>query len=226
MLMVGQSVTWTQFIPPGETHYVSPGTCRQTCLEEGFKQSNNSGVKVFAALQHAHLLGREIRTRHFRNGTELDPILDDRNYDFNFQEMRLLPTEVQLQSGDSLMVDCIYDSTGRTSTTFGGFSTMEEMCLTFLFYYPRIKLSQCTTSSSLSAFGVKDEATYNQMLPTLQGVDWTNQTEAAYYKQKMAESYTYANCIGDGYNELPFLSRYWMAQEPKQPYTYQPQTCT
>ena len=48
---------------------------------------------MFAAIQHAHLLGVGIRTRHFRNGTEIAPIMDDPDYDFDFQQMRMLPKE-------------------------------------------------------------------------------------------------------------------------------------
>ena len=65
---------------------------------QGLSQSGNTEIKLFSGLQHAHLLAREIRTRHFRNGTEIDPIMDDRNYDFNFQEMRMLPNEVTVKA--------------------------------------------------------------------------------------------------------------------------------
>ncbi len=47
-------------------------------------------IKVIAGLQHAHLLGYGITTRHIRNGTELPPIQNDPNYDFYFQELRSL----------------------------------------------------------------------------------------------------------------------------------------
>ena len=50
-------------------------------------------VKVIAAGQHAHLLGVGVTTRHFRNGVELEPIMDDPYYDFNFQSVRPLTKE-------------------------------------------------------------------------------------------------------------------------------------
>jgi len=52
------------------------------------------GIKVFAVFQHSHLLGRRIRTRHIRDGVELAPIADDQNYDFDYQEARVLKEEV------------------------------------------------------------------------------------------------------------------------------------
>ena len=50
-------------------------------------------IRIIGDLQHAHLLGSGIKTRHFRNGVELEPLEDDPDYDFNFQEMRLLKKE-------------------------------------------------------------------------------------------------------------------------------------
>jgi hypothetical protein len=54
-------------------------------------------IRITAVFQHAHLLASGIRTRHFRNGTELKPIYDDPNYDFYFQEMRPLKEEVVIK---------------------------------------------------------------------------------------------------------------------------------
>jgi len=57
---------------------------------------SNAGVqelRIFGLIQHAHLAGVAITTRHYRNGTELPPIITEPNYDFNFQEIRKLPQE-------------------------------------------------------------------------------------------------------------------------------------
>lgn len=52
-----------------------------------------SGVHVFAVLLHAHLAGRAIRTRHFRQQVELQPLASDDQFDFNFQEFQPLSQE-------------------------------------------------------------------------------------------------------------------------------------
>ena len=57
------------------------------------KAVNISEINIFAALQHSHLLGRAIKTRHFRNGTELPTLMDEPHYDFNFQELTMLPKQ-------------------------------------------------------------------------------------------------------------------------------------
>lgn len=59
-------------------------------------------LNVFAALLHSHLAGHQIRLRHIRDGKELDILAQDNNYDFNFQETRLLPEERVIQKVSSL----------------------------------------------------------------------------------------------------------------------------
>lgn len=52
-----------------------------------------SGIHVFAVLLHAHLAGRAIRMRHFRNGEEQKLLAYDDEFDFNFQEFQYLEEE-------------------------------------------------------------------------------------------------------------------------------------
>lgn len=54
------------------------------------------GITVFASLMHSHLLGRVMRVRHFRQGVELPLLSEDNNYDFNYQDTRMLRKEVQI----------------------------------------------------------------------------------------------------------------------------------
>lgn len=60
-------------------------------------QKQITEIRAVAVLHHAHLLATGIKTRHFRNGTELPPILDDPNYDFYFQEFRPMQDEVVIK---------------------------------------------------------------------------------------------------------------------------------
>ena len=61
---------------------------------QGMTQANMTEFKIFGVMQHSHLAGVRITTRHFRGGRELPPIITDPNYDFNFQELRKLPQEI------------------------------------------------------------------------------------------------------------------------------------
>lgn len=49
-----------------------------------------------------NLLGRKLRLRHFRNGTELPWLATDDNYDFDFQQNRPLLEEITILPGDQL----------------------------------------------------------------------------------------------------------------------------
>ena len=96
------------------------------------------GIKIVSVLLHAHLAGRRIKLRHFRNGTELPVIaevfysvwnsqhqqcgfclnscvslLQDKAYDFNYQQSRYLKKEITVLPGDDLLTECEFDTTDR-----------------------------------------------------------------------------------------------------------------
>ena len=63
-----------------------------------------SNITVYAVAQHSHLAGRAMRTRHFRDGVELAPILTENNYDFEFQQTRKLQERIQILPVSSLLI--------------------------------------------------------------------------------------------------------------------------
>ncbi|KAL5011589.1 hypothetical protein ScPMuIL_010140 [Solemya velum] len=142
VLLAGVIISyWNVIIPPFQERFVSSGHCPSECLEKGFAEGTEN-IKIFAAAQHTHLLGSEVITRHLRNGTELKPILDDRHMNFNFQGGTFID-EVSIERGDTIRVDCTYDTKGTSSFTYAGYGTSQEMCLSFIMYYPRMSLGQC-----------------------------------------------------------------------------------
>ena len=78
--------------------------------------SQTAEFKVIAAIQHAHLLGAGVTTRHFRNGVELEPIVDDQFYDFDLQQVRTVspPRIIKAVSCD------VHIHTGKCKRRFGG----------------------------------------------------------------------------------------------------------
>ncbi|XP_064598425.1 DBH-like monooxygenase protein 1 [Liolophura sinensis] len=138
---VGVTVWKTHIIPPHAEHFTTAGHCVPDCITQSM--GNVSEINLFASFPHAHLIGTGVRFRHFRGGKELRPITVDDNYDFNYQETRLLEEEVKVLPGDHLVTECTYNTMKKTNVTFGGESTNEEMCLTFAMYYPRTGLVNC-----------------------------------------------------------------------------------
>ncbi|KAK3586459.1 hypothetical protein CHS0354_001843 [Potamilus streckersoni] len=153
-------------------------------------------IKVFGIFQHSHLLGTAIKTRHFRNGRELPPVATEPHYDFDFQETRILIEEISVRHGDKFVVECTYDSTGRTAPTLGGLSTRDEMCISNLFYYPKIPLKRCISTP-----------TYDSISPSLSKMsilhayNWTSPHDREIFKQKLRESSIRHICQGS--NMIP-----------------------
>ena len=87
-------------------------------------------------------------------------MLEDNNYDFNFQASRVpQPGRGKVLPGDELILECEYSTKSRQTPTFGGLSTREEMCLGFILYYPRSALADCrslpTLETTMKAFGIQ-----------------------------------------------------------------------
>jgi len=181
-LEVGVHVDKYQIIPPKNPNFLSTGYCQDTCLEQGLAGKE---IYVFSGMLHSHLIGAKMKTRHFRNGTELPPISVDDSYDFNFQEHRYLPQERLVKAGDSLITECVYNSMSRSGLTVGGLSSREEMCLSFLVYYPRVPLSRCMSSQQ---YNILKQYTPDQVGYYLNHLDWTNQTSQDQFRSWIDES--------------------------------------
>ncbi|XP_059175991.1 uncharacterized protein LOC131955763 [Physella acuta] len=210
MIEAGVAVNPFHVIPPYEKSFLSAGYCSPECIEESL---GDTEIRVFANFLHAHLLGRKLRTRHVRNGVELPPLMEDNNYDFNYQETRMLKEERVIKKGDTLIVECDYDSTGRTGITYGGLKTTYEMCLSFLLYYPRAPLTRCLTRIDyISPF---TEQAFFGVVNTL---DWTNSTIRDGFKQVIDASDLYDICWVDSKTQQSLFKR----TRPTITQTYQP----
>ncbi|CAL8076544.1 unnamed protein product [Orchesella dallaii] len=153
----------TLLVPPNSIDYQFLGHCAPGCTQKYFGKTGN--IKVFAAVQHTHLSGRGVRVLHFRGKKELPWISYDDNFDFNFQQFRVLRKEREVRPGDQLIMSCNYDTTEKNgSVAIGGFGTRQEMCHSFMYYYNRVP----GASNCLSQIRTKE---YNQTLG-IESVIW------------------------------------------------------
>ncbi|XP_065314626.1 dopamine beta-hydroxylase-like [Gordionus sp. m RMFG-2023] len=145
-LEIGYEYSPKLMIPPGQEKFLVHGYCVPECTNGGIP---TSGITVFANQFHTHLLGKKIIARIIRNGVEIGELNRDNHYSPHAQEIRLLPKIVTLYPGDQLIVTCFYDSSMKKIITNGGLATTDEMCITYLFYYPRVNLERCRSSISI-----------------------------------------------------------------------------
>ncbi|XP_056150518.1 DBH-like monooxygenase protein 2 homolog [Lampris incognitus] len=135
-------------IPPGTAQFHTYGVCHTTAFSK-FVEEPVPDLQVFAVSMHTHLAGRRVRVGHFRNGTQIDFMSLDENYNFEMQQITALGSIKTLKQGDELLVECTYNTTSRTGFTKMGFATTDEMCLAFLFYYPAIDISTCVSHPNM-----------------------------------------------------------------------------
>jgi len=80
-------------------------------------------------------------------GAEVLTIIEDSSYDFNFQEIRYLKDPIQLLPGHRIDVECTYETNNRDAPVVNGLGTKQEMCLVFLYHYPKVSLKTCWSDS-------------------------------------------------------------------------------
>jgi hypothetical protein len=68
-----------------------------------------NGINIISATLHSHVAGRKMKLRHIRDGVELDRVVEDDNYDYNYQQVRQLENETNVMPGDYLITDCAYE---------------------------------------------------------------------------------------------------------------------
>jgi hypothetical protein len=88
----------------------------------------------------------------------------------------VLPAPRVLMPGDTVVTQCTYNTLSRSAMTYGGLSTRDEMCLTYMLVYPMPPLSFCGTQyrgaflgalADNDAFGVGVRAQTNDTVRSL-----------------------------------------------------------
>lgn len=193
ILFLGHTVVYTMVIPPNAADYSILGVCSPTCTAEYFPEE---GIHIFANMLHTHLVGHGLVVQHIRENEqcnmteELRPIDENLQYDFNYQQITHLE-ETTVLPGDTILLKCLYTTTGvRSVPTFGGLATTDEMCLSFLVYYPRTNLTVCDSRPTATAYNsfitnyltpeeqmlfIGFDGSEGQFRDVLGQIDWTDQ---------------------------------------------------
>ncbi|KAI8510790.1 hypothetical protein Bbelb_117060 [Branchiostoma belcheri] len=131
-------------IPPRDEGFKSAGFCNTNCLN-AFLEELGEPIHIIGLELHSHLLAVKMSARLIHNGKEIEIARDD-NYDFNLQFFRMLKEEVTVYPGDTLVTECTFRSTHKDK---GGPGTPNEMCQSYIIYYPQFNLTFCESLPNL-----------------------------------------------------------------------------
>ncbi|CAL8103886.1 unnamed protein product [Calicophoron daubneyi] len=127
-------------IPPEAHNFVISGYCDSQCTDVALPEE---GITVFASQLHTHSVGQKVVTYHMRGAKRLSDLNRDDHFCHRWQEIRLLKEPIQVRRGDSLITKCTYDTSNKNRVVFHGLGSSEEMCLSYIFYYPKSDLELC-----------------------------------------------------------------------------------
>ncbi|XP_023212266.1 dopamine beta-hydroxylase-like [Centruroides sculpturatus] len=180
VIEVGLEYTNKMAIPPHQEAFQLDGYCVSECTRVGLPPE---GITIFAAQLHTHLTGIKVWTKHIRGGVELTEVNRDNHYSTHFQEIRTLKRRVQLFPGDALINSCVYETLDRDNITLGGFAISDEMCVTYMHYFPKSNLEVCKSSIDTDVLNsyfrymneYNNEATSpdNDVSENYQSIHWT-----------------------------------------------------
>ncbi|KAL0275472.1 UNVERIFIED_CONTAM: hypothetical protein PYX00_003309 [Menopon gallinae] len=180
VIELGLEYTDKMAIPPGQSAFQLSGFCVSECTAVSLPES---GIVVFGAQLHTHLLGVRAYTKHMRKGIELRELSRDNHYSTHFQEIRRLKRDVRILPGDALIVTCTYRTSDKQNITFGGFAIADEMCVSYIHYYPKSDLEVCKSSVSyedlysyfdyLRKYEYQDTDSKKAITENYKSIEWT-----------------------------------------------------
>ena len=99
-------------------------------------------LKLFGVVPHMHARGKSISVKLTRAGQE-QCLIDIPRWDFNWQNVYLYKTPIEVRGGDSIKLECVYDNSPERNRELGlngppaqpitwGEDTLDEMCLNYV----------------------------------------------------------------------------------------------
>ncbi|CAK9021119.1 DBH-like monooxygenase protein 1 (DBH-related protein) (Monooxygenase X) [Durusdinium trenchii] len=162
ILSQGHHVTGDMRIPSGRSHYGYDGWCPSECTSSKLE----GNINVFGVFLHGHTSAVRVESRHFREGTELLPLAVDNAYDFNYQSMIPVAPTQEVRPGDALLTSCTFNTMERSVVTEGNFDTQSEMCLTYIYFFPKENgFSNCKSGTEAGKPALQCDADVD-LLPT------------------------------------------------------------
>eukprot|EP00475_Leptophrys_vorax_P011106 TRINITY_DN1764_c0_g1_i5.p1 TRINITY_DN1764_c0_g1~~TRINITY_DN1764_c0_g1_i5.p1 ORF type:complete len:573 (-),score=100.51 TRINITY_DN1764_c0_g1_i5:97-1776(-) len=103
----------------------------------------STNLTFFGSFLHMHGTGTMMYSTITSTATGVTSTMNRiEYYDYGFQQ--ITPVNMVLSPGDHINTHCIYSTTGYSSPVTFGLATTNEMCIQFIFYYPKVNASACT----------------------------------------------------------------------------------
>ncbi|CAL8085804.1 unnamed protein product [Orchesella dallaii] len=164
MVFLGTSPLGLYMVPPRSQNFNIVGTCSSYCTKSMIPVG---GMEILGTILHSHMTTKQIHFRHFRGNKELPWISSDDNYSYSFQHFRVLPEPVKVLPGDQLATQCIMSTTDKDNTTLSGFSTRDEMCVTFALVNRDLPFLYCTseypTQVTMAKYGIRNMTWHREL---------------------------------------------------------------
>jgi hypothetical protein len=131
---MGDVFTSGKPIPAQTADYGVEGECLAKCTSYWDHEIN-----VFASFLHMHSVGSAIYTvltRH--DNTSSEQMITNRIEFWDFGLQQYTPVNFVIRPGDSLNTVCQYNTLGSSTPVRFGPASSDEMCMDFLWYYPRL----------------------------------------------------------------------------------------
>ncbi|OWF37770.1 Tyramine beta-hydroxylase [Mizuhopecten yessoensis] len=145
-------------IPPGNSSYVVNSECTPVCSAKIM----NSPIYVVSGFNHMHKLGRAMTLSQRSPGLEERILTHDSHYSFGNPVVHAFDPPIEIKPGDELRTKCTFDSSRKSTVTYQGDGALDEMCNSFVIYYPKESLwiSECMSYQGLPMCSLRDLAAF------------------------------------------------------------------
>lgn len=125
-----------------------PASCTRKEIPAG------QSITVFGEFLHMHEVGSRMVSSQYRGLSKIrESVVDYYDFDLN-GAYGMIQAPYEVEPGDSFKVECFYKSKNPgDEVVYFGPASNEEMCISFLWYYPRLENSPQFCSPLIAFFG-------------------------------------------------------------------------
>lgn len=131
-------------IPPHQAHFEMTGYCTADCTDK----FPDDGINVFYTQMHAHLWFKKLWNSLYRDGVKVREFNRDDHYSPHWQHILHLEPALNVRRGDVMATTCVADTRKTKDVILGGYGIGDEMCISYLYYYPATEIEMCKSAVS------------------------------------------------------------------------------